>query len=103
MDRYIIGRKSDVKGVADAVDALGDPQLVANLTTGAPVLLHGILSTEGAVFVGIPKPLAGGVNLNAPEPVDGRADGWLYFREVGWAAYTEDLVAVRIPPQVHSG
>lgn len=88
--RILIAKKD---GAPEALaDALG-----GETPEGASILTAGIIQCDSAEFVGIDKPDAPSVNLFAPDPVEGEPEGWLYFNGSKWAAYTEDLVALRIP------
>ena len=81
MARYLIGK------MARRDDLMA-------MTPDGVALEAGVFRADSVEFVGVPTPDCEEFTLYAPEPVDGRAEGWIYFQRA-FGAYTEDLVAVR--------
>lgn len=86
MTRIIVGRASDTAAIEAAYAAEFGAATPKALTAGA------LRVSERMVWVGISAPDHAYVNLRAPEPVEGQAEGWLYYET--FAAYTEDLAAI---------
>jgi hypothetical protein len=88
--KTLVAKSADESGLADALASWRGSGTDASILT-----LGSIPVDEVDEFVGIEAPNHSRINLKAPEPVEGEPEGWLYFDS--FAAYTEDLVAVRIP------